>query len=133
MIKIWCVVLLAFLVTGVCAAEVPDLVGNWTGSEKTYAAENGSYKFVENSPVSLSIIDQSDRLFTGNIKYILNGEEVVEALAGAIGLDNKTLYIAEFKEGYDMCAVISDDEIELIYLADGKTGQVSIDRLQRIK
>jgi len=50
-----------------------------------------------------------------------------------IGLDNKTLYIAEFDKGYTLGTVISNDEIELIYLADGENGSVAIDRLYRIK
>ena len=43
-------------------------------------------------------------------------------------LDN----IAEFKEVYDLGTIISNDDIELIYLEDGKTGGAEIDRLHRI-
>ena len=112
--KIWCVILSAFLAMVNCTAQVPNLVGNWSGSEDSYVAENGSYKFLENSPARLSIVEQKDRLFTGNITYMLNGEEIVEGLAGAIGLDNQKLYLAAFNQGYDMGAVISDDEIEIL-------------------
>ena len=35
-------------------------------------------------------------------------------------MDNKTLYIAEFKEGYDLGTIISDNEIEMIYLQGAK-------------
>jgi len=41
----------------------------------------------------------------------------VESLAGATGLDNKAFYVAESNDGYDFGTIISDDEIELIYLA----------------
>ena len=133
MIEIWCVVLLAVLATGVCAAEVPDLVGDWTGSEDAYNAENGSYKLLENSSVGLSIVEQKDRLFTGNVTYTLNGTEIVEALAGAIGLDDQTFYIAESDKGYSVGKIISDDEIEIIYLEDGKSGWSAIEKLYRIK
>jgi hypothetical protein len=132
--KTWCPALLVvFLTIGICAAGVPDLLGKWTGSENHYVAADGSYKLSENMSVSLSIVEQKDRLFTGNVTYTLNGKEMVGVFAGAIGLDNKTLYIAEFNEGYDFGTIISDDEIELIYLADGETGQASIDKLHRIK
>jgi hypothetical protein len=67
------------------------------------------------------------------VTYTRNGTEIVEGLAGAIGLDNKTLYIAEFNEGYALGTIISDDEIEPIYLADGGMGGVAIDTLHRIK
>ena len=129
--KIW-VVLLAFLAMGICTAQIPDLLGNWTGSENEYIAEHGSYKLSENTSVSYAITEQKDRLFTGNVTYMENGKEMVEGFAGAIGLDNKTLYIAEFKEGYDFGTIISDDEIELIYLEDGETGKATVDEIHRI-
>ena len=105
--------MLAFFATEICAAEVPNLVGNWTGSSNGYFNEDGVVKLSENENISIVITEQKDRLF-------------------AIGLDNKALYIAEFDQGYDMGTIISDDEIELIYLADGETGRAFIDRLHRI-
>ena len=124
--------ILAFLATGICAAEAPNLVGNWTGTSNGYFNEDGVAKLSENGSVSLVITEQDDRLFAGNLTAMLNGAEIVKGLAGAIGLDNKALYIAEFDQGYDMGTIISDDEIELIYLADGETGRAFIDRLHRI-
>jgi hypothetical protein len=129
---IW-LVLLALLAMGICAAQVPDLVGNWTGSQDAYIAENGVYRLSENESTSLAITEQKDRLFTGYVTYPSNGKEIVENLAGAIGLDNKTFYIAELNEGYDFGTIISDDEIELIYLADGGQGRTVINKLHRVK
>jgi hypothetical protein len=120
-----------FLTIGICAAEIPDLLGNWTGSAIGYVADDGSYNLSENN-ISFTIIEQNERLFAGNLTYTLNGKDIVEAFAGAIGLDNKTLYIAEFNEGYDQGTIISNDEIELIYLADGKMGRAFIDTLHRV-
>jgi hypothetical protein len=126
-------ILLILMITGICTAQVPDLVGNWTGSQNTYVAENGSYKLYENQSTSLAITEQKDRLFTGYVTYPSDGKEIVEYLAGAIGLDNKTFYVAESNEGYDIGTIISDDEIELIYLADGGNGRTVINTLYRIK
>ncbi|HEX7445177.1 MAG TPA: hypothetical protein VF300_02185 [Methanothrix sp.] len=134
--KIWCFALLVlvFLATGICAAEVPDLLGKWTGLESWYGEVNGSAKLTENESLNVTVVEQKNRLFTGNMIYKLeNGTEIVEVFSGAIGLDNKTLYIAEFNEGYDLGAIISDDEIELIYLQDGKMAETTIGRLHRIK
>ncbi len=126
---------LVFLATGMCLAEVPDLLGDWTGlGNGRYAEEDGSFTAMENEVINISIGEQADRLFTGNMTYKdENGTEIVEGFAGAIGSDNKTLYIAEFNEGYDIGTIISDDEIELIYLQDGKMGSIEIDELHRIK
>ena len=121
------------MTTGICTAEVPYLVGNWTGSQNTYVAENGSYRLFENQSTSLVITEQKDRLFTGYVTYPSDGKEIVEYLAGAIGLDNKTFYVGEMNEGYDFGTIISEDEIELIYLADGENGRTVINRLYRMK
>jgi len=132
--KIWCFSLvLVFLATGICAAEVPNLLGKWAGVESWYGKVNESTKLIEDKSLNLTVDEQKDHLFTGNMTYTENGTKVVEGFSGAIGLDNKTLYIAEFKEGYDLGTIISNDDIELIYLEDGKMGGAEIDRLHRIK
>ena len=48
------------------------------------------------------------------------------------GLDNKTLYESN-SAGLFFGTIISDDEIEMIYLQDGEMGRVFIDRLHRIE
>ena len=132
--KIWCFSLvLVFLATGICAAEVPNLLGKWTGVESWYGKVNESTKLIEDKSLNLTVEEQKDRLVTGNMTYMENRTKIVEGFSGAIGLDNKTLYIAEFKEGYDLGTIISNDDIELIYLEDGKMGGAEIDRLHRIK
>jgi len=131
--KAICLILLILMTTGICAAEIPYLVGNWTGTQNTYVAEDGSYKLLENESTSLAITEQKDRLFTGYVTYPSDGKEIVEYLAGAIGLDNKTFYVSEMNEGYDFGTIISEDEIELIYLADGENGRTVINTLYRIK
>jgi hypothetical protein len=134
--KILCLVLLVlvFLAAGDCAAKVPELIGKWTGSESWYGEVNGSAKLTENESLNIAVEEQKNRLFTGNLTYKLkNGTKIIEGFAGAIGHDNKTLYFAEFNEGYDFGTIISDDEIELIYLQDGKMAETTIGRLHRIK
>lgn len=130
--KKMCIVLLILLTAGICTAQVPDLKGNWTGLGTGYYAENGSYKLNENGSISYTITEQKDRLFKGYIAYMLNGTEFVEGFAGAIGLDNKTLYLAEYDKGYDIGTIISNDEIEFIYIEDGDSGWAAINKLHRI-
>lgn len=135
--KFWQLILLAFLAMGICTAQVskaqvPNLVGNWSGSENGYFASNGSYKLAENLSINLAIVEQKDHLFTGNLTVPSeNGTKNAEDLSGIIGSDNKTLYIAEFKDGYDLGSIISDNEIELIYLQDGKMGGTLLYDLHR--
>ncbi len=135
---IWCLALLVlvFLATGISAAEVPDLLGIWTGSWSAYDEGKGYSNSMENGSLIFAFLEQDDRIFAGNVTIKLENEnetEIGEGFAGAIGLDNKTLYIAEFDKGYALGTIISDDEMELIYLADGENASVAIDKLYRIK
>jgi hypothetical protein len=126
-------VLLVLLNLGICNAQIPNLVGNWTGFENEFAATDGSYKLLENLSVSYAISEQYGRLFKGNVTYMVNGTWVTEAFAGAIGPDNKTLYKAEIFKGYGIGTVISDNEFEMIPLEDGKSGHAIIAKVHRIK
>ena len=124
---------LVFLATGISAAKVPDLQGNWTGSWSGYDDGKGYSNVSENGSILFNFEEQKDRLFLGNLTIKLENETFDSGFAGAIGLDNKTLYISQFDKGYSLGTIISNDEMELIYLSDGKGGSVAIDRLYRIK
>jgi hypothetical protein len=124
---------LVFLATGISAAKVPDLQGNWTGSWSGYDDGKGYSNLSENGSILFNFEEQKDRLFIGNLTIKLKNETYDRGFTGAIGLDNKTLYISQFDKGYSLGTIISNDEMELIYLSDGKGGSVAIDRLHRIK
>ncbi len=131
--EIWISALLALVFSaGICIAEVPSLVGNWSGSGMGYY--KGVIEKEENGSVILNITEQDDRIFIGNVTFKQeNGTYKVEGFAGAIGMDDRTLYMAEFNEGYDLGTIISDDEIELIYLQDGKSAEAFVERYHRMK
>lgn len=115
-------------------AKVPDLLGKWTGSWSGYDEGKGYSNLTENRSINFTFVEQKDRVFAGNLTIMPeNATEINEGFAGAIGLDNKTLYFTEFKKGYALGTIISNDRIELIYLDDGKNGSVAIDELHRIK
>ena len=123
--------LYVLLAAGICTGQLPDLLGQWTGPTTGYVEGNGVFNLAENTSINLSVIEQKDRLFTGNITYTRDGREFSESIAGAIGLDNATLYIAE-NNGYGFGKIISENEIEMIYLEDGVGKVVAIDRLFRV-
>jgi len=134
--KILCLALLmmSFFAMWVCAAEVPDLIGNWTVSWSGYDAGVGYSNATQNPAFFVAIKDQEGRIFSGDLIYRhRNGTAAVDELAGVIGLDNKSLYIAEVTGGYSFGSILSRDEIELIYLEDGKGMSVAIDELSRMK
>ena len=132
--KIWCLAsLMVFLTIGICAAEVPNLTGKWTGSWSGYDEGIGFSNSTKSYSINFNFVEQKDRIFAGNLTYKEeNGTRIVKEFYGAIGLDNKTLYIAETK-GYTQGTIISNDKIELIHLEDGERGSVAIDELHRTK
>ncbi len=134
--QICCFALLAmiFLAIGISAAQVPDLLGNWTAQWSSYDNGIGFTNSADNESLLISISEQKDRIFAGNITYEVDNESISqEGFAGAIGLDGKALYLSEFDGGYSFGTLISSDEMELIYLKDGEDGAVAIDKVFRIK
>lgn len=115
-------------------AEVPNLKGNWTLSWSGYDTEFGYTNATQNEPFLMAITEQQGRIFSGNLSYKhRNGTAATEGLAGAIGYDNKSIYIAEVGGGYALGSIVSKDDIELIYLESGKEMSVGIDKLIRAK
>ncbi len=114
--------------TGLSAAEIPHLVGNWTGSYEGYEEGTG---YMNYTGALMTVSEQKGRLFTGNFSDL---EQWKEGFAGIIALDNKTLYVAEYDHmGYAIGTIISNDTIELDYLENGETAGAFIDRFQRVK
>lgn len=83
------------------------------------------------------ISEQRGRLFTGNLSTnsSLNHTDLglgTEGFSGIIGLDNRTIYMAEYDKGYDIGTITSNDTIELAYLEDGEKAGAFIDRFHRV-
>ena len=127
----FCAVSALMLATiGLAVADIPNLVGNWTGSSEGYANGAGYKAANETGAITLAISEQSGRLFTGNLSEL--GQDT-EGFSGIIASDNKTLYMAEYDMGYDIGTVLSEDTIELAYLEDGENGGAFIDEFHRVK
>ncbi len=124
--------LLVFLAMGIGAAEVPNLVGTWTASPSGYFEQGDSYALRENISIRYDIVEQTDRVFTGYFTIRVNDTDIVENFAGAIGMDNKTIYMAEFNDGYNFGTIISDDEFELIHVVDGEAAAAATGRFYRV-
>jgi hypothetical protein len=118
------IVALMMAAVGLSAADIPNLIGNWTGSFQGYT-KNAHYMDVNKTGnLIMTISDQKGRAFTGN--FTINSSlpqtglvQRTEGFSGIIGWDNKTLYFAEYDKGYDIGTVLSNDSIEAIYIEDG--------------
>lgn len=122
--EIFVIVALMMAAVGLSTAEIPNLIGNWTGSFQGYDKDAGYMDVNETGNLIMTISDQRDRVFTGN--FILNFSlpqtglvQTTEGFSGVIGWDNETLYFAEYDKGYDIGTVLSNDTIEAVYIEDG--------------
>lgn len=134
-------IVVAFLMLatiGMSAANIPNLVGNWTASSEGYKEGEGLSIVNKTGALTLIVSEQTGRLITGN--YSLNislpdgaSQQMTEGFSGIIGLDNKTLYISEYDKGYSFGTILSDDLIELAHLEDGESAIASIITCQKEK
>ena len=111
--------------------ETPSLVGNWSGPVKGYIEGVG---FRDSGDVSMTLIitEQQDRLFTGYMIFPLqSGSTRIEGFSGVINRDKKTFRIVEHTSGYGDGTLVSEDEIELMYLDDTEPTMLTLDILKR--
>jgi hypothetical protein len=124
-------VIATLLVTaGLSVSEIPNLVGNWTGSYAGFEKGTGYLEENKTGALNMIISDQKGRLFTGNFSDLGQWKE---GFSGIIALDNKTLYVAEYDKGYAIGTILSNDAIELAYLEDGEMAGAYIDKFHRVK
>jgi hypothetical protein len=127
---------LMLAIIGLAMGDVPNVIGNWTGPGEGYQNGMGYLNRDEAGVLTMMISEQKGRLFTGD--FIINASSehkvispMIEPFSGIIGLDNKSIYIAEYDKGYDIGTLISYDKAELCYLEDGKSGGAFIISLTR--
>lgn len=118
---------------GMTVADIPDLVGNWSGSSIGYQEGIGLADYPDGT-FSITITEQTDRVFTG---YILtkdnSGADFHKNMSGVISADGKEIYLAEHGEGISIGTIISPDEFELTYLQSGDSAYAGIDHLVKVK
>ena len=111
--------------------SIPNLVGNWTGPMRGYDETVGYTEF-SGANLTMVVIEQNDRFFSGQMSYpSKNGTLKNEEFAGVFHRDGKIFRIVEYNGGYDEGLVISEDEIEMIYMEDNDPSGIEIDSLKR--
>lgn len=111
--------------------SMPNLVGNWTGTSTGYMQTSG-YQVV-NGGMTMKVVEQQDRLFKGQVAYVMNGSVVTKEFAGVFGRDGKTIETVEYPDGFSDGVVISSDEIELIFRDNANPSRIAIDTFKRSK
>jgi hypothetical protein len=100
-------------------SEIPDLVGNWTGTSTGHNAMDG-YFYEGDFTYVFSVTDQNGRVFNGTLYVADINETTLYPYSGIISYDQKTLVITEYGTGMDTGYLISPEEMELILLVNEK-------------
>ncbi len=111
--------------------QIPDLIGNWTGTSKGYIMDEGFTDY-PGSTFSMKVTEQKDRLFTGEFIYADANVTVKSRFAGVIERDGTQFSIAEENGGYSRGTFMGPNEIELVFVRDGPSGEAAIDTLRRL-
>ncbi|HNX17528.1 MAG TPA: hypothetical protein PKM50_04260 [Methanoregula sp.] len=112
------------------APATTDLTGKWTGSMAAYINGTG-YISSPAGTMTLVVTNQTGRIFNGTMIFTDEKNTETTQFAGAIGHDGKTLTIVNENGGYDTGSIISNNEIELVYVCDAPPYTVSVDSLER--
>lgn len=106
------------------AEPIPNLVGNWNGSNKTFSELKGMKTWEKN----VKIIEQNDRRFKGNFTY----SDGTKNFYGIIHPDNITLtWVASNSRGYNIGKILDDNTISACYVESGIDATVGCAELSR--
>jgi hypothetical protein len=114
-------------------AENPtaNLVGNWSGATTGYLWNSSGYEaFME--IITMRVTDQTDRLFRGQLTFLLNGTRMTKDFAGIFNRDGKTFETIEYPDGFSGGMVVSADEIQLVFRDTSDPSRIAIDSFRRM-
>ena len=68
---------------------MPGIIGNWSGITTGYKETTSGYQVIKGT-IIMKVTEQKDRLFKGQVAYMVNGSPVTKDFAGVFGRDGKT-------------------------------------------
>lgn len=115
-----------FLADGARADDIPNLVGTWSGLNKTISQEKGLREWDK----TIHITEQTGRRFKGNFTY----SEGKKAFVGVIYPDNKSFtWVSSNSMGYNQGRILDDDRISACYVEAGKGSTAGCAEMSRKK
>ncbi|MDD1718039.1 MAG: hypothetical protein LUO88_03080 [Methanoregulaceae archaeon] len=118
--------------SSVAANPMANLVGNWTGTSIGYMRNASGYERIY-GVLTMKVIGQDDRSFTGQVAYVVDGTPVTKDFAGVIARDGQTIATVEYPGGFGDGTIISADEIRLIFRDEAEPSTISVDSFRRTK
>ncbi len=67
----------------------------------------------------MNVTAQEDRLFAGEIAYVVNGSPLTKPFAGVNRPGRRTVAMVEFRTGSMTVIIVSENEIQLVFRDDG--------------
>lgn len=112
-------------------AEIPNLVGTWTGSAVGHVNTFGFRN--EGAPV-YTFTEQKGRAFAGYTEYshYKGGDRKIEEFSGVINMRNE-IVMAQKEAGFTLGDLLGPDTIELAYAEDGDEAKAFLITLTRQK
>lgn len=115
----------------VTPAGIPALTGNWSGTMTGYE-ENTGFTSYPNVTLTMAILEQNGRIFSGQLVFADNGNVLrTKTFAGVIDRDSQHITMVEQGGGYDTGTILGTNEIELTYQNAGSPYTISVDTLKR--
>ena len=111
---------------------IPDIIGNWSGNSTGYMENVSGYQVIQGT-LTMQVTEQKDRLFKGQVAYVVNGSPVTKDFAGVFGRDGKAVQTVEYPNGFSDGVVISADQIQLIFRNTAYPSEIAIDTFKRSK
>lgn len=113
--------------------EIPNLIGNWSGTYIEYQKDTG-YLESGNDLFFLNVTLQHDRIIAGYFKYVdKKGSSSTRDFSGVINSEGTEFSLAETDNGYSTGKFIGLDELEITYLNDREPVIAALDHFRRIQ
>jgi hypothetical protein len=112
------------------SSSMPGLLGNWSGISSGYMQTASGYEVVQGT-MTMKVTEQTDRLFKGQIAYMINGTLVTKEFAGVFGRGGQTMETVEYPDGFSNGVLISADEVQLVFWNTANPSEIAIDIFKR--
>jgi len=128
------VMLIVLVLTGISSCSspartettIPDLMGTWTGENKTYSDKKGYLTWTK----TIEITEQKGRLFKGHFSYSAG----TKYFSGVIYPDNTSFtWVGVDSKGYNHGRIHGADHISACYVESGEDATVGCVELAKQK
>jgi hypothetical protein len=106
--------------------DIPNLVGTWTGENKTYSEQKGNSSWTK----TVEIDEQQGRLFKGHFAFAGG----TKRFFGVVFPDNASFaWVGADSKGYNHGRIFSQDHVSACYVESGEEATVGCADLVRKK